>query len=74
LIPKKNEKDLPEIPEEIRKALKIVPVETIGQVLEHALRRKPKTLPTGSTPARTPRIAGRSLRAPGAPGVTVRPS
>ena len=74
LIPKKNEKDLPEIPEEIRKALKIVPVETIGQVLEHALRRKPKPLPTGSTPARTPRIAGRSLRAPGAPGVTVRPS
>ncbi|MFM8996910.1 MAG: hypothetical protein ACKOJD_02160 [Candidatus Limnocylindrus sp.] len=49
-------------------------METIGQVLEHALRRKPKPLPTGSTPARTPRIAGRSLRAPGAPGVTVRPS
>jgi ATP-dependent Lon protease len=74
LIPKKNEKDLPEIPEEIRKALKIIPVETIGQVLEHALRRKPKPLPTGSGPARTPRMAGRSLRAPSAPGVTVRPS
>ena len=74
LIPKKNEKDLPEIPEEIRKALKIVPVETIGQVLEHALRRKPKPLPTGSGPARTARLAGRSLRAPSAPGVTVRPS
>ena len=74
LIPKKNEKDLPEIPEEIRKSLKIIPVETIGQVLEHALRRKPKPLPTGSGPARTARLAGRSLRAPSAPGVTVRPS
>ncbi len=75
LIPKKNEKDLQEIPEEIRKALKIVPVETIGQVLELALRRRPKPLPAAPTPPRGPRVAGRGgLRAPSTTGVTVRPS
>ena len=75
LIPKKNEKDLQEIPDEIRKALKIVPVETIGEVLELALRRRPKPLPAAPTPPRAPRVAGRSgLRAPSTTGVTVRPS
>ena len=68
LIPKKNEKDLAEVPEEIRKALKIIPVETIGQVLEHALRRKPRPLPTTTSPIRPPRIAVRP------PDVGTRPS
>jgi ATP-dependent Lon protease len=68
LIPKKNEKDLPEIPEEIRKSLKIIPVETIGQVLEHALRRKPKPLPANHGTPRPPRIPVRS------PGASGRPS
>ena len=67
LIPKKNEKDLQDVPEEIRKALKIIPVDTIGQVLEHALRRKPRPLPATASPVR-PRIAVR------APGGHVRPS
>ncbi len=67
LIPKKNEKDLPEIPEEIRKSLKIIPVETIGQVLEHALRRKPKPLPANHGTPRPPRIPVRSHDATGRP-------
>ncbi|MFZ9142027.1 MAG: endopeptidase La, partial [Candidatus Limnocylindrus sp.] len=67
LIPKKNEKDLPEIPEEIRKSLKIIPVETIGQVLEHALRRKPKPLPVVPGTPRPPRIPVRSQGATGRP-------
>jgi ATP-dependent Lon protease len=67
LIPKKNEKDLPEIPEEIRKSLKIIPVETIGQVLEHALRRKPKPLPASHGTPRPPRIPVRSHDATGRP-------
>jgi ATP-dependent Lon protease len=45
MFPKKNEKDLRDIPEEIRKTLKLVPVESMDQVLDVALRRKPKPLP-----------------------------
>jgi ATP-dependent Lon protease len=44
VIPRKNEKDLRDIPEEIRKQIKIVPVDTMNQVLETALRRRPKPL------------------------------
>ncbi|WGF89154.1 endopeptidase La [Marinivivus vitaminiproducens] len=42
LIPKENEKDLADLPENVRKALKIIPVETVDQVLRHALTRKPE--------------------------------
>jgi ATP-dependent Lon protease len=44
IIPRKNEKDLRDIPEEIRKQIKIVLVDSMEQVLEAALRRKPKPL------------------------------
>ena len=41
LIPEENEKDLVEIPVEITKNLKIIPVRWIDKVLETALERKP---------------------------------
>ena len=41
LIPEENEKDLAEIPDEITKNLKIIPVRWIDKVLEMALERKP---------------------------------
>ena len=41
LIPEENEKDLVEIPGEITKNLKIIPVRWIDKVLETALERKP---------------------------------
>jgi ATP-dependent Lon protease len=44
ILPKKNEKDLRDIPEEIRKQMKLVLVDSMDQVLEAALRRKPKAL------------------------------
>ncbi len=44
ILPKKNEKDLRDIPEEIRKQIKLVLVDSMDQVLEAALRRKPKPL------------------------------
>ena len=44
ILPKKNEKDLPDIPEEIRKSIKLILVASMDQVLEAALRRKPKPL------------------------------
>ena len=37
LIPKENEKDLAEIPENVKKDLEIVPVSSVDEVLEHAL-------------------------------------
>jgi ATP-dependent Lon protease len=44
ILPKKNEKDLQDIPDEIRKQIKLILVESMDQVLEGALRRKPKAL------------------------------
>src|SRR5215207_8484761 len=44
ILPRKNEKDLRDIPEEIRKSIKLVLVDSMDQVLEAALRRKPKAL------------------------------
>jgi ATP-dependent Lon protease len=46
ILPRKNEKDLQDIPEDVRKQLKLVPVDTMDQVLEAALRRRPSPLTT----------------------------
>ena len=40
IIPKENEKDLVEIPDNVKKGLKIIPVSEVGEVLEIALHRK----------------------------------
>src|SRR5664279_432636 len=44
IIPRKNEKDLRDIPDEIRKQIKIIPVDSSEQALDAALRRKPVPL------------------------------
>jgi ATP-dependent Lon protease len=44
ILPKKNEKDLRDIPDEIRKQIKLVLVDSMEQVLDAALRRKPAPL------------------------------
>ncbi|MEQ8699826.1 MAG: endopeptidase La [Bauldia litoralis] len=41
LIPAENEKDLAEIPDNVKKGLEIVSVSTVEEVLEHVLTRKP---------------------------------
>jgi ATP-dependent Lon protease len=41
LIPKDNEKDLPDIPNKVKKEIEIVPVNTIEEVLSHALIKVP---------------------------------
>ena len=41
LMPRGNEKDLSEVPEEVRADLALIPVETMDEVLEHALERQP---------------------------------
>ena len=40
IFPKRNEMDLDDVPEDVRKEITFVPVETIEEVLEHALRRE----------------------------------
>ena len=42
LIPKENEKDLAEIPDNVKKALQIVPVSMVDEVLRRALVRQPE--------------------------------
>ncbi len=37
LIPKENEKDLAEIPDNVKKGMEIIPVATVDEVLKHAL-------------------------------------
>ena len=49
LIPKDNEKDLPDIPANVKKGLEIVPVSTIEEVLSHVLIKMPETLDTENT-------------------------
>jgi ATP-dependent Lon protease len=44
LIPQENEKDLADVPDEIKKEMKITPVERLDQVLAVALRRPPTPL------------------------------
>jgi len=41
LIPKENEKDLADVPSNVKKSLEIIPVETVDEVLEKALVTKP---------------------------------
>ncbi|MGB8658636.1 MAG: endopeptidase La [Candidatus Zixiibacteriota bacterium] len=56
IVPKENQKDLMEIPEEIKKKVKFVFVETMDQVLEAALDLK------GKAKVKQTRIAGRTRR------------
>jgi len=44
LIPQDNEKDLADIPDNVKGALTIIPVSTVDEVLKHALVRKPKKI------------------------------
>jgi ATP-dependent Lon protease len=44
LIPADNERDLKEIPDNIKADLEIIPVRWIDQVLEHALEYQPTPL------------------------------
>lgn len=44
IIPKENEKDLEEIPENVRKGIKIIPVEHVDEVLKVALAEAPSPI------------------------------
>ncbi len=44
LIPEDNAKDLADIPENVKNGLEIIPVSLVGEVLSHALTRKPEPI------------------------------
>ena len=44
IIPKENEKDIAEVPDNVKAGLKIVPVATMGEVLQVALTRQPEAI------------------------------
>jgi ATP-dependent Lon protease len=44
IIPQENEKDLAEIPDNVKAGLRIVPVSTVGEVLKVALVRQPEPI------------------------------
>ncbi len=44
LIPEENEKDLPEIPDNVKEGLNIIPVSMVSEVLNHALVRQPEAI------------------------------
>ena len=44
LIPSENEKDLPEIPDNLKEGLEIIPVSHVEDVLNHALVSKPVSI------------------------------
>ncbi|AHD01230.1 endopeptidase La [Leisingera methylohalidivorans] len=44
LIPQENEKDLPEIPDNVKEGLKIIPVSHVSEVLKHALVSQPEPI------------------------------
>ena len=67
ILPRKNEKDLRDIPEEIRKRMRLVLVDNMEEVLEAALRRKPQ--PLQSTPSTTGETRP-SRETPAAPATT----
>jgi len=44
IIPKDNEKDLAEVPDNVKSGMQIVPVSTVGEVLKIALLREPEAI------------------------------
>src|SRR5215468_2616018 len=55
LIPQENVKDLQEIPDEVKSAIEIVPVQWFDEVLDRALERKPE--PLAEAPVAPPPVA-----------------
>jgi ATP-dependent Lon protease len=54
LIPKENVKDLQEIPDEVKNAIEITPVQWFDEVLERALESQPTPLPESASPPPAP--------------------
>jgi ATP-dependent Lon protease len=58
LIPKENVKDLPDIPDNVKSGLEIIPVETVTDVLKVALVRQPEPIEWDESAAPAPVAEG----------------
>ncbi len=58
LIPKDNEKDLADIPDNVKKGLKIIPVSTVDEVIEQALVGRPTPIEWAEDEAVAPHKPG----------------
>ncbi len=69
ILPRKNEKDLGDVPDEIRKQTKLVLADSMNEVLDAALRRRPVPLSTIAPPEpkRQPEDVSPAARRPGFP-------
>jgi ATP-dependent Lon protease len=54
IIPKLNERDLPDLPSEVKGALRFVPVETVDEVLSTAMAARPSSPEPGPPPPASP--------------------
>jgi len=70
VIPRENEKDLPDIPDEIKKQMKVTPVDFLSDVLKIALRKKPTPLTAQEIAEEDRKLEERSKSVPSAPPVT----
>jgi ATP-dependent Lon protease len=70
LIPQENAKDLPEIPDNVKAGLTIIPVSHVSQVLEHALVRAPSPS-NGTRPETAAAEAAAKAVQPGGGAATV---
>jgi ATP-dependent Lon protease len=68
LIPKDNEKDLAEIPDNVKKGLRIVPVGTADELLKHALVTPPTPIEWTEPPEPPPMVPPKGDE--GRPGLT----
>ena len=69
LIPSENEKDLTEIPDNIKSKLKIIPVKWIDKVFEEALVHQPTPLPAETAEAEAETAAKAKVKEKKTPGV-----
>jgi ATP-dependent Lon protease len=63
IIPKENESDLQEIPNQILKSLNIIPVEWIDEVISHALIKEPIPILKNSSANKTKSQKGKQSKA-----------
>ena len=70
LIPIENAKDLPEIPDNVKEGLEIVPVSHVSEVLEHALVRKPEAIDWDAAAEEAAAVAARMGRKDGSSPAT----
>jgi ATP-dependent Lon protease len=60
IVPKRNEKDMPELPEEVRQTLVFHFVNTVDEVMQVALVQKPGKTPQPARPRPTKRVRAKA--------------